>query len=96
MAAERIGCGCCESMIQENNGRLFEGFGFPPVEGPMAYSDSSAARGIASRKGVGKLKHILKSDVSGCNRPEDGQVKVDSVDTLLNTAVLGMKFLGAA
>ena len=85
---------CAARLIFTKN--LVEGFGFPPVEGPMAYSDSSAARGIASRKGVGKLKHILKSDVSGCNRPEDGQVKVDSVDTLLNTAVLGMKFLGAA
>ena len=37
---------------------LVEGFGVPFVEGPVAFSDSSAARGVANRKGVGKLKHL--------------------------------------
>ena len=35
---------------------LVEGFGFPLVEGPVAYSDSSAARGIANRKSVGEAR----------------------------------------
>ena len=39
---------------------LVYGFGIPHVEGPTAYSDSDslAARGIANRKGGGKLKHL--------------------------------------
>ena len=43
-------------LIFTNN--LVGGFGFPPVEGPIAYSDSSTARGIEHRKGTGKLKHL--------------------------------------
>ena len=69
---------------------LFEGFGFALVEGPIAYSDPSAARGIANRKGVGKLKLWLQQ------ARVDGQVEVDKVDTLLNTADLGTNFLNAA
>ena len=68
----------------------------PPVEGPIAYPDSSAARGIANRKGVGKLKHLQARSLWLQQARVDGQVEVDRVDTLLNTADLGTKFLDAA
>ena len=58
---------CAARLIFAKN--LVEGFGFPPVEGPIAYSDSSAARGVAKRKGVGSSS-IIKSEISGYNRPE--------------------------
>ena len=47
---------CAARLIFTKN--LVEGFGFLLVEGPMAYSDSTAARRIANRKAVGKLKHL--------------------------------------
>ena len=61
---------------------LFEGFGFPPVEGPIDYSDSSAARGIANRKGVGKLKNLQVRSLWLQQARVDGQVNVDRVDSL--------------
>ena len=48
---------------------LVDGFGFPRVVGPIAYSDSSTARGIANRKGV-ESSNIFRYDVSGHSRPE--------------------------
>ena len=62
----------------------------------MAYSDSSAARGIANRKGVGKLKHLQVRSLWLQHARVDGQVIVDRVDTLLKTADLGTKFSDAA
>ena len=63
---------------------LVEGFGFPLVEGPVARSDSSAARGIANRKGGEMLKHLQVRSLWLQQASVDGQVKVDRVDTLLN------------
>ena len=63
------------------------------VEGPTAHSDSSAARGTANRKGVGKLKHLQVRSLWPQQARTDGQVKVD---TSLNTADIGTKFLDAA
>ena len=80
---------CAARLIFTKN--VVDGFGFPPVEGPMAYSDTSAARGIANREGVGKLNHLHVRSLW-----LDGQVDVDRVDTLLNTADLGMMFMDAA
>ena len=61
----------------------------------MAFSDSSAARGVADRKTVGKLKHLQVRSLWLQQARVDRQVKVDRVDTLLNTADLGTKFLDA-
>ena len=75
---------------------LVDGFGLPLMEGPIVYSDSSAARGIANRKGVGKLKYLQVRSLWFQQARLDGLVVVDRVDTLLNTADLGTKFLEAA
>ena len=63
------------------------------MEGPIAFSDSSAARGIANRKGIGKLKHLQVRSLWLQQARVDEQVKVERVDALLNTADLGTKFL---
>ena len=84
---------CAARLIFTKN--LVEGFGFP-VEGPVAYSDSSAARGIAKRKGVGKLKHLQVRSLWLQQARADGQVKDDRVGMLPSTADLGTKFLDAA
>ena len=70
---------CAARLIFTKN--LVEGFGFPPVDGPIAYSDSSAARGVANRKGVGELKHLQVRSLWLQQARVDGQVKVDRVDT---------------
>ena len=75
---------------------LVGGFGFPRVDGPITYSDSSAARGIANRMCVGKLNHLQVRSLWLQPARAVGQVRVNSIDTLLNTADLGTKFLDAA
>ena len=37
---------------------LVDGFGFPHVEGPTAYSDVLSSEGYCESQGVGKLKHL--------------------------------------
>ena len=49
----------------------------------------SAARGLANRKGAGALKHLQVRSLWLQQARVDGQVKVDRVDTLLNTADSG-------
>ena len=67
---------------------LVDGFVLPHVEVATAFSDSSAARGIANCKGIGKLKHLQARSLLVQQARADGQVKADTVDTLLNTADL--------
>ena len=85
---------CAARLISTKN--LADGFGFPLVEGPIACSDSNAARGIANREGMGKLKHLQVRSLWLQQARADGQVKVDRVDTLLKAADLGTEFLDAA
>ena len=64
------------------------------MEGPTAHSGSSEARGIANRRGVGKLRHLQVGNLWLQQARVGGQVKDDRVDTLPNTADLGTKFFG--
>ena len=57
---------------------LVDGFGFPLVEVPIVHSDSSAGRGFADRKGVGKLKHLQVRSLWLQQARVDGQVKTGS------------------
>ena len=47
---------CAARLIFTKN--LVDGFGFSPVEGPIACSNFSATRAIANRKGAGKLQDL--------------------------------------
>ena len=57
--------------------------------------DSSAARGIASRNGSGKVKHLGIKDLWIQQAVRSGEIYLDKVDTLLNWSDIGTKALPA-
>ena len=56
-------------------------------------SDSSAARGIASRQGSGKVKHLAMKELWLQQAVRDKVLTIEPVDTLLNWSDLGTKSL---
>ena len=56
-------------------------------------TDSSAAKGIASRKGVGKVKHLSLKELWVQDAIEQKRFKIQKVGTDSNWADLGTKVL---
>ena len=63
---------------------------------PTLYSDSSAGRGMAMRSGVGKVKHIQTRFLWLQESIRTKTLKVDCIDTIMNTSDLGTKYLDKA
>jgi hypothetical protein len=59
------------------------------------FSDSSAARGMCKRTGVGKVKHMQVRFLWVQERVATKEISIESIDTTLNTADLGTKYLDA-
>ena len=62
---------------------------------PVCYSDSSAGRGVCKRRGVGKIKHMEVKHLWVQELVAEGKLQMATIDTTLNTADLGTKFLAA-
>ena len=72
---------------------LLQGFGFTSLATPEAYSDSSAARGIAGRSGVGRIKHMVTRHLWLQEARATGRIVIKVIDTVQNTSDLGTKYL---
>ena len=72
---------------------LLQGFGFSHLATPEAYSDSSAARGIAGRSGVGRIKHMATRHLWLQEARATGRIIIKVIDTIQNTSDLGTKYL---
>ena len=59
-----------------------------------AYTDSSAARGIVHRQGVGRIKHLATRMLWVQEVTRNGLCSVKAVSTVFNPADLGTKPLG--
>eukprot|EP00972_Heterocapsa_arctica_P046577 6874774-Heterocapsa_arctica.AAC.1 len=58
------------------------------------YSDSSAARAVVARRGVGRIKHLAVRDIWLQDQLRDGQIEVKHVGTQDNPADLFTKSFG--
>ena len=58
-------------------------------------TDSSAAKGIASQKGVGKVKHLETRTLWVQDQVERGRLKIKKIDGSSNTADVLTKYLSA-
>lgn len=65
---------------------------FPNMEA-VVQSDSSAARGIASRIGSGKLRHLQIRDLWIQEKTRNGEIKLEKQKSEDNTSDLGTKYL---
>ena len=72
---------------------LLQGFGFASLATPEAYSDSYAARGIAGRSGVGRIKHMATRHLWLQEARATGRIIIKVIDTIQNTSDLGTKYL---
>ena len=63
---------------------------------PTVYSDASAARGICSRSGVGKLKHMQTRFLWVQESLRHKHFKLATIDSSMNTSDLGTKYLDAS
>ena len=72
--------------------QVFEQCGFVGVVG-VVQSDSSAARGIASRIGSGKLRHLHIRDLWIQEKTRSGEIKLECARSEDNTSDLGTKYL---
>ena len=61
-----------------------------------AYTDSSAARGIVHRQGVGRIKHLATRMLWLQEVTRNGLCSVKAVSTVFNPADLGTKPLNAS
>ena len=60
------------------------------------YSDSSAAKGIVSRTGVGKIRHLDTKYLWIQNAVKKKQIEMRKVCGKVNPADIGTKFLSAS
>ena len=63
---------------------------------PSVYSDSSAARGICRRTGVGRIKHMQVRWMWVQESVRNKQLTIENIDTKQNTSDLGTKYLDLA
>ena len=56
-------------------------------------TDASAAKGIASRRGLGKVRHIDVSQLWLQDRVNKGDIKIEKVSTKVNVADALTKFV---
>eukprot|EP00971_Amphidinium_carterae_P039743 780594-Amphidinium_carterae.3 len=56
------------------------------------HSDSSATHGFCQKIGVGRMKHIHHRCMQ--QKVRDGEMKISLVDTQMNVAAIGTKYLG--
>ena len=62
--------------------------------GPVkAHTDATAAKGIASRRGVGKVRHICVTDLWLQERTQCGDVEIIKVSTHQNVADAMTKYM---
>ena len=72
--------------------QIWDKLGFPGL--PLVIrTDSSAAKGIATRKGVGKVKHLSLKELWVQDHVQKGDIKVVKEPTASNWADLGTKSL---
>ena len=72
--------------------QIWDKLGFPGL--PLVIrTDSSAAKGIATRKGVGKVKHLSLKELWVQDHVQKGNIKVVKEPTASNWADLGTKSL---
>ena len=63
---------------------------------PLVFTDSSAAKGTEGRTGVGGVKHLQTRFLWIQDAQRKAELQVKTVDTALNTADLGTKYLDKA
>ena len=63
--------------------------------GITLYTDSSAAKGIATRKGLGKIKHLETRTLWVQDKVDEGTVKVKKINGDQNTADILTKYLSS-
>ena len=63
---------------------------------PILKTDASAAMGIASRRGAGKIRHLATQTLWLQQLVTEKRIKLQKVSSHINTADLGTKFLGRA
>lgn len=73
--------------------QIFAGFGYDLIQ--VMKCDSSAARGIASRNGSGKVKHLSIKQLLLQEHVRNGSIRVDKVDALFNWSDIGTKALSS-
>lgn len=58
---------------------------------PRIRSDSTAARGILHRRGVGRVRHLDIKDLWVQEKVQDGAMSIDKVATTANRGAIGTK-----
>ena len=75
--------------------QIWEVIGFPGLP-LVVQTDSNAAKGIANRKGVGRVKHLDLRDLWVQDLTSKGLLQVEKVPTSSNWADLGTKVASAS
>ena len=88
--------GCAAGMLAFNCLNAMDLVHLTTTGKPEIYSDSSAARGLVKRSGVGRIKHLETRHLWSQECLRLKLFGLNTVDATMNTADLGTKYLSAA